>query len=103
MPGQLPPDAVGDGRHKLPSQAQLGAQLEGKLFGAVLLLGHVPLKLVHQGDVAHVDVQLKRKNGDRPPRQGGKVAMHGRAAQDQAPHKRCVQEYRGRPGKWNSS
>ena len=58
MPAQLSPDAVGDGGDELPAQPQLGAQLQSELLGRVLLLRHVPLELVHQGDVPHVDVQL---------------------------------------------
>lgn len=59
MPAQLAADAVSDGGDKLSAQAQLGAELQGKLLRRVLPLGHVPLKLVHQGDVAHVDVELR--------------------------------------------
>lgn len=58
VPAQLAADAVCDGGDKLSAQAQLRAELQGKLLRRVLPLGHVPLKLVHQGDVAHVDVEL---------------------------------------------
>lgn len=58
VPAQLAADAVSDGGDKLSAQAQLGAELQGKLLRRVLPLRHVPLKLVHQGDVAHVDVEL---------------------------------------------
>lgn len=59
VPAQLSPDAVGNGGDKLPAQAELWAQLQGKLLWGVLLLWHVPLKLVYQGDVSYMDVQLE--------------------------------------------
>ena len=61
MPAELPPDAVSDGGDKLSAQPQLCAQLVGELLGAVEGFRKVPLKLVHQGHIAHVDVQLKMK------------------------------------------
>lgn len=62
VPGQLATDAVRDGGDKLAPDAQLGAQFQCKLFGIVGLFGHVPLELVHQRDVAHVDVKLKGRD-----------------------------------------
>ena len=59
VPAQLSSDAVSNGGDKLSTQAQLGAQFQGKLFRRVLLLTHVPLKLVHQGDVPNMDVELQ--------------------------------------------
>lgn len=59
VPAQLTADAVGDGGDKLPAQAELRAELQGKLLWRVLPLRHVPLKLVHQRDVPNVDVQLE--------------------------------------------
>ena len=56
---------VGDGRDELAPQAELGAQFVGELFGTVLRAGQVPLELVHQRDVAHVDVQLRKARGCR--------------------------------------
>lgn len=58
MPAELASDAVGDSGDELSSEAELRAQLQRKRFWRVLLLRHVPLKLVHQGNVSHVDVQL---------------------------------------------
>lgn len=58
MPAELATDAVGNGGDKLSSEAELRAQLQRKGFRRVLLFGHVPLKLVHQGNVPHMDVQL---------------------------------------------
>ena len=58
VPLELAADAVGDGRDKLPAQAEVGADLLGVLLGGVPLLGEVPLELVDEGDVADVDVQL---------------------------------------------
>lgn len=67
MPTQLPPNAVSNGGDKLAAQAKLRAQLQGKLLRGILLLRHVPLKLVHQGDVPHMDVQLEvNVMGDHP-------------------------------------
>ena len=60
VPAQLTADAVGDGGDKLSAQAELRAELQGKLLRRVLPLRHIPLKLVHQGDVPNVDVQLKQ-------------------------------------------
>lgn len=62
MPAQLTTDAVGDGGDKLTAQAELRAELQGKLLWRVLPLRHIPLKLVHERDVANVDVQLERRN-----------------------------------------
>lgn len=62
VPAQLTPDAVGDGGDELPAQAELGAQLQGKLLWRVLPLRHVPLELVHQRDVPDMDVQLEETN-----------------------------------------
>lgn len=62
VPAQLTSDAVGDGGDELPAQAELGAKLQGKLLRRVLPFWHVPLKLVHQRDVPHVDVQLEHTN-----------------------------------------
>lgn len=56
MPAQLSPDAVGNSSDKLPTQAKLWAQLQGKLLWWILLLWHVPFKLVYKGDVPYVDV-----------------------------------------------
>lgn len=58
VPAELPTDAVGHRGDKLSSQTQLGAQRQGKGLGGVLPLRHVPLKLVHQRDVPHMDVEL---------------------------------------------
>lgn len=58
MPAELAADAVGDGGDELSSETELRAQLQRKRFWRVLLLGHVPLELVHQGNVSHVYVQL---------------------------------------------
>lgn len=63
VPAQLATDTVSDGGDKLSAEAQLGAELQGKLLWRVLPLRHVPLKLVHQGDVAHVDVELWSDRG----------------------------------------
>ena len=54
----LSANRVRDGGDKLAAQAQLPADLAGKVLGGVLLLGEVPLELVDERDVAHVDVQL---------------------------------------------
>ena len=62
VPAELAADAVGDGGDELAPEAQLRTQLQGKGLWRVLLLRHVPFKLVHQRDVPHVDVQLQRKN-----------------------------------------
>ena len=62
VPAELASDAVGNGGDKLSTEAQLRAQLQGKGFRGVVPLGHVPLKLVHQRDVPHVDVQLSSKH-----------------------------------------
>lgn len=56
MPAQLSPDAVGNSSDKLPTQAKLWAQLQGKLLWWILLLWHVPFKLVYKGDVPYMDV-----------------------------------------------
>ena len=42
-----------------PPQAQLRAQLQGKLLRGVVPLRHVTLELIHQRNVPHVDVQLE--------------------------------------------
>ena len=57
MPGQLAANAVSDGSDELASKAQLSAQLLREFFGRTVGLGKVPLKLIDQRDVAHVDVQ----------------------------------------------
>lgn len=62
VPAQLTTDAVGDGGDKLPTQAELGAQLQSELLRRVLPLGHIPLELVHKRNVPNMDVQLKHKN-----------------------------------------
>ena len=54
----LSPDRVRDGGDKLAPETEVGADLPGKLLGRVVLLGEVPLELVNEGDVAHVDVEL---------------------------------------------
>lgn len=59
VPAQLSPDAVRNSSDKLPTQAKLWAQLQGKLLWWVLLLWHVPLKLVYEGDVSYMDIQLE--------------------------------------------
>lgn len=56
MPAELTTNAVGNGGDKLSAQTQLGAQLQRKRLGGVLPLWHVPLKLIHQRDVPHMDV-----------------------------------------------
>lgn len=56
VPAQLTADAVGDGGHKLPSQAKFRAKLEGELLRRVFPLRHIPLKLVDQRDIPNVDV-----------------------------------------------
>lgn len=58
MPAKLASDTVGDSGDKLSSESELRAQLQCKRFWRVVLLRHVPLKLVHQGNVSHMDVQL---------------------------------------------
>lgn len=63
VPAELTANAVGDSGDELSAQAQLRAQLQCKRLWRVLPLWHVPLKLVHQRDVSHVDVQLR--NTDR--------------------------------------
>ena len=52
------PDAVEHGGGELPPEPQVGAELPAELLGGVGGVGEVPLELVHQGDVAQVDVQL---------------------------------------------
>ena len=59
MPAQLSSDGVGDGGRKLPSQAKVSTQLLGKQLWTVERVGEIPLKLVHQGDVSNVNIQLK--------------------------------------------
>ena len=70
MPAELSSNGVGNGGCKFSSQAQVGTQLQGKLLWAVEGIGEVPLKLVHQGHGAHMDVQLTRgrKRGGREHR-----------------------------------
>ncbi len=58
MPAELPPNGVGNGCDKLSPQAKVSTQMSGELLGAVEGVRQVPLKLVHQRDVANVDVQL---------------------------------------------
>lgn len=62
MPGQLSSDGVGNGGHELATQAQLCTQLAGKLLRTVTSFRDVPLELVCQRDIAHVDVQLEGGN-----------------------------------------
>lgn len=59
VPAELATDAVGDSGDKLSAQPELRTQLQGKRLGGVLPLRHVPLKLVHQRDIPHMDVQLR--------------------------------------------
>lgn len=66
MPAQLTANAVGDGGDELPTQAELGAQLQGELLRRVLPLRHVPLKLIHQRNVPNMDVQLEQKKISSP-------------------------------------
>ena len=54
----LSPDGVSDGSDELAPEAELCAQPARELLRRVLLLRQVPLELVHEGDVAQVDVQL---------------------------------------------
>ena len=54
----LSPDGVSDGGDELAPEAELRAQPARELLRRVLLLRQVPLELVHEGDVAQVDVQL---------------------------------------------
>lgn len=56
MPAELAAYAVCDSGDKLSSQAQFRAQLQSKLLRRVLLLRHVPFKLVYQRYVPNVDV-----------------------------------------------
>lgn len=56
MPAELTANAVRNSGDKLSSQAQLGAQLQSKRLRRVLLLRHVPFKLVHQRNVPNMDV-----------------------------------------------
>lgn len=49
---------VGNGSDEFAAEPEFGAQLNGEFLRIVLLLGHVPLDLVDQRGVAHVDVQL---------------------------------------------
>lgn len=58
VPAKLPSDAVRYGGDKLSSQTQFGAKLQSKRLWWVLPLWHVPLKLVHQRNVTHMDVKL---------------------------------------------
>lgn len=58
VPAKLPTDAVRYGGDKLSSQTQFGAKLQSKRLWWVLPLWHVPLKLVHQRNVTHVDIKL---------------------------------------------
>ena len=74
MPAELASDGVGDGGGKLSPQAEVHAELAGKGLGAVERVGQVPLKLVHQGDVAHVNVELEE--GERTGDIGGLYNVH---------------------------
>lgn len=56
MPAELATYAVCDSSDKLSAQAQLRAQLQSKLLRRILLLRHVPFKLVHQRYVPNMDV-----------------------------------------------
>lgn len=58
MPTELPTNRVGNGSDKFSSQTEVGTQLSGKLLWAVERVGEVPFKLVIEGNVAHVDIQL---------------------------------------------
>jgi len=58
MPAQLSTYAVRDRCHKLTTKSELSAKSGCKLLWAVVLLGHVPLKLVGKRDVTNVNVQL---------------------------------------------
>lgn len=58
VPAKLPTDTVRYCGDKLSSQTQFGAKLQSKRLWWVLPLWHVPLKLVHQRNVTHVDVKL---------------------------------------------
>ena len=62
MPRQLPPDAVRDGSREFPSETQLGAQTVGKFLWAVVLLRHIPLKLIHQRYIPNMNIQLEVKD-----------------------------------------
>ncbi len=48
IPGQLSANGVGDGRDEFAAQAELGAQLDGEVFGTVVWVRHVPFELVDQ-------------------------------------------------------
>lgn len=56
MPAELAAYAVCDSGDKLSSQAQFRAQLQSKVLRRVLLLRHVPFKLVYQRYVPNMDV-----------------------------------------------
>ena len=58
MPAELTSDGVSDGGGKLSTQTQVCTQLPGKHLRAVQRVGQVPLKLIHQRNVPHMDIQL---------------------------------------------
>ena len=58
MPGQLPPDTVGNGGNELATKTKLGCQGLGKLFRTILWLRNIPLELIVQWHISNVDIQL---------------------------------------------
>ena len=76
MVGELAPDAVEDGRHKLAPEAEVTAQLFREVLWVVILISKVPFKLVnlfknllvkivllalltHQTNVSNMNVELE--------------------------------------------
>ena len=76
MVGELAPDAVEDGRHKLAPEAEVTAQLFREVLWVVILISKVPFKLVnlfknllvkivllalltHQANVSNMNVELE--------------------------------------------
>lgn len=56
VPTQLSSDAISNGSDKFSAQPKFLTQLNGKLLRAVIGLRHVPLKLIHQTYISHVDI-----------------------------------------------
>jgi len=56
MPTQLSTYAVCYRCHKFSTKTEFCTQFSGKLLRAVVLLRHIPLKLVGQRDVTNMDV-----------------------------------------------
>ena len=62
MPAELASNGISNGRHKLSSQTKVSTQLSTEVLGAVERIGQIPLKLVHQGDISDMDVQLQNES-----------------------------------------